>query len=165
MIPRESFKIVPPRIVYRSFSFKGVFQNYTIVHKGFGVWPVGVGLDLSCWCRVCFHLWSLSTQKYYAQNGNTFWVDRNSRDGHYGPCPDKITFEPDLFLNLFTIIKCTKSTDTVKTNLGMTKKFRIKFFHQKNFSAKKYFFGQKFFFRFGFVILEGPLFHPLNDFS
>ena len=123
---------------------QGVFQNYTNVHKGFVVWPVGLGLP--CWCLVCFHLWSLSTQKKYFQNGNTFWVDRNSRNGHYGPCPDNIIFEPDLFLNLFTLIRCTKSTDSVKTCLWMTKKFPKKIFHWQNFSVKKIFFGQKFFF-------------------
>ena len=37
---------------------QGVFQNYTNVHKGFVVWPVGLGLP--CWCLVCFHLWYFS---------------------------------------------------------------------------------------------------------
>ena len=40
----------------------------------------------------------------------------------------------------------------------------LKIFHQKKiFCGQKNFFGQKFFSRFGFVILIGPLFHPQND--
>ena len=61
--------------------------------------------SLTCWCWKGFALLmpcllpsliSVDSKKY-SQNGNTFWVDRNSRDGHYGPCPVNIIFEPDIF--------------------------------------------------------------------